>query len=114
MLATSRRGTATRQARSMSKPDLFAKVETDIEIKRDRVPTCLSRIPTSVGAHPGGVMRGFRDDLLIWRLMMVRLQSVHSLLDATAVFFATRVRDQRCNLATETIHPLMHNTACLV
>ena len=57
-------------------------------------------------------MRGFRDDLLDWAAEEgAASKSVPSLLDGYCRFlcgqgFAIR----RCNLATETVHPLMHNT----
>lgn len=57
-------------------------------------------------------MRRFRDDLLDWAADEGAIsKSVPSLLDSYCHFLCRqRFAIRRCNLATETIHPLMHNT----
>src|SRR5688572_18712168 len=62
--------------------------------------------------RPGGVMRKFRDDLLDWATDEGAIsKSVPSLLESYCRFLCRHgLAIRRCNLATETIHPLMHNT----
>ncbi len=57
-------------------------------------------------------MRRFRDDLLDWATDEGAVsKSVPSLLDGYCRFLCRQgFAIRRCNLATETIHPLMHNT----
>ena len=57
-------------------------------------------------------MRGFRDDLLDWASDEgAASKSVPSLLDSYCRFLCRQgFAIRRCNLATETVHPLMHNT----
>ena len=57
-------------------------------------------------------MRKFRDDLLDWAADEgAASKSVPSLLDSYCRFLCQQgFAIRRCNLATETIHPLMHNT----
>jgi adenylate cyclase len=57
-------------------------------------------------------MRRFRDDLLDWATDEgAACKSVPSLLDSYCRFLCQQgFAIRRCNLATETIHPLMHNT----
>ena len=57
-------------------------------------------------------MEGFRDDLLDWASGEgTGCKSVPLLLDSFCRFLnGQHFRIRRCNLATETVHPLMHNT----
>ena len=57
-------------------------------------------------------MRAFRDNLLDWASDEgAASKSVPSLLDCYCRFLCRQgFAIRRCNLATETVHPLMHNT----
>ena len=57
-------------------------------------------------------MRRFRDDLLDWATEEGAVsKSIPALLDGYCRFLCRQgFAIRRCNLATETIHPLMHNT----
>ncbi len=57
-------------------------------------------------------MRGFRDELLDWAAGEgAACRSIPVLLDSFCRFLCARgLAIRRCNMATETVHPLMHNT----
>ncbi len=57
-------------------------------------------------------MRGFRDELLDWAADEgAACKSIASLLDSYCRFLCREgFSIRRCNMATETVHPLMHNT----
>ncbi len=57
-------------------------------------------------------MRGFRDELIDWAAGEgAACRSIPTLLDSFCRFLCARgFAIRRCNMATETVHPLMHNT----
>ena len=56
-------------------------------------------------------MRGFRDELLDWASDATACKSIAVLLDSYCRFLCRQgFAIRRCNMATETVHPLMHNT----
>ena len=55
-------------------------------------------------------MRGFRDELLDWAFEATACKSIPVLVDSYCRFLCKRgFSIRRCNMATETVHPLMHN-----
>ena len=55
-------------------------------------------------------MRGFRDELLDWAHDATACKSIPALIDSFCRFLCRQgFAIRRCNMATETVHPLMHN-----
>ena len=55
-------------------------------------------------------MRGFRDELLNWAFDATACKSIPVLVDSYCRFLCEQgFAIRRCNMATETVHPLMHN-----
>ena len=55
-------------------------------------------------------MRGFRDELLDWAFDATACKSIPVLVDSYCRFLCEQgFAIRRCNMATETVHPLMHN-----